>query len=389
MHHPRYLVPAGLALGLGIPLSPDTMVLLGNFLGKTGWAGLGLLTVAMILFTSLALNLTPGRTIGKGAFAFLPLAVKGGTAVFLSTGILVSSGFVFNEVFVYWFPNFGFALLLLAVILGIHSFGTDTALKFQILFAGLTIGCFFILILSGLAQSGTEAPPVPVPDPGSMGLALMLWIGFDLAWSVPGPNRSKTAAVTAIACAGLLFILWGLVSITHVPLEKLSASSLPHMKTAGTLLGQTGRYIMGGAVIFGSLSAVNALFLACRFTSGQLAGQGLLPLWAKKPFLISLVLALAISLMMGLGMAGSDDLELLIRAAFLLWLLTYVQPGRSCVTLFLTAILAAGMAGILFSGDRPGLTMLYMMTLLGPGLVPGLILRVISKPHTKNQRSLP
>jgi len=389
MHHSRYLVPAALALGLGIPLSPDTMVILGNFMGKTGLSGLVLLAVTTALFIGIALNMAPGLTIGTGAQAFLPLAVKGSAAVFLSTGILVSSGFVFNEVFVYWFPNFGFAFLLLAVIFVIQSSGTDTALKFQILFVGLTLGCFFSLILSGLIQSGTESPQAPGSDQGSMALALMLWIGFDLAWSSPGQNRSKTTPVAVITGAGLVFILWGLVSISHVPLEKLDASSLPHMKTADALLGQTGRYIMGTAVIFGTLSAVNALFLACGHTAEQLASQNLLPLWTRKTVFIPLVLSLTIGLMMGLGMAGSDDLELWIRAAFLLWLMTYVRPGRSPVKLFLTAIPATGMAWILFSGDRPGLTMLYMIIILGPGLVPGLILSLTSKPSKKNQRSLP
>jgi len=384
MNNSRYLAPTALALGLGIPLSPDTMVLLGNFMGKTGWPGLGILAAATALFICLALNMTPVPTIRTGAFSFIPLAVKGAAALFLSTGILVSSGFVFNEVFVYWFPNFGFAFLLLILIFIIQSSGTDTALKFQLPFAGITLACLLILTLAGLGQSGTEPFQPPGPDPGSIGLPLMLWIGFDLAGSAPGRNRSKTTAVTVIACAGVLFILWGLVSIAHVPPEKLAGSSLPHMKAAGTLLGQTGRYLMGTAVIFGTLSAVNALFLACSHTAGKLADQGLLPRWTKKTIFIPFVLGVAIGLMMGLGMAGSDNLELWIRAAFLLWLMTYIRPGRSPMTLFLTFILTAGTAWILFSGDSPGLTMIYMVTILGAGLVPGFLLRVISNTHKPN-----
>jgi hypothetical protein len=42
--------------------------------------------------------------------------------VFLATGLLVSSGFAFNEIFVYWFPNFGFAYLFLAILCSLQFF---------------------------------------------------------------------------------------------------------------------------------------------------------------------------------------------------------------------------------------------------------------------------
>ena len=44
-------------LGMGVLISPDTLVLLGNFMGKAGWKGLGLLAGTMILFFIQAANI--------------------------------------------------------------------------------------------------------------------------------------------------------------------------------------------------------------------------------------------------------------------------------------------------------------------------------------------
>ena len=38
------------AMGMGVLLSPDSLVLLGRFMGRTGWAGLALLAGGMLLF---------------------------------------------------------------------------------------------------------------------------------------------------------------------------------------------------------------------------------------------------------------------------------------------------------------------------------------------------
>lgn len=388
MHGSLYTRSAALALGMGIPLSPDTMVLLGHFMGTSGWVGPGLLAAVAALYAGVALNMRADPICPPRPFSFLPLAVKGSTGLFLSTGILVSSGFVFNEVFLYWFPNFGFAFLLLAIVLAIQLSGTDTAIKAQILFTGLTLTCFLILIFSGLGRSeAASSQASSAPGMTAISLPLLLFVGFDLAWAGPDKNKGKATALSVIAGAGLLFILWGLVSITHVPWTKLSASSVPHMKTAGALMGQTGRSIMGAAVILGTLSAVNALFLACRYITGQLANQGQLPLWMQKAFFVPLILALGIGAMMASGMAGSDKLELWIRAAFALWLLTYIRLDQSLIKLALTTILAVGVTTLVLSGDRPLLTILYMVTILGAGLVPGLISILISTLKT-NQRSL-
>ena len=149
-----------IAWAMGIMLSPDTLALLGNFVGKTGWTGLGLILGAMVVFFIHAANYqTLNQKIGENDFlitrfgqlvVYLPWTTRSFAAIFLSTGILVSSGFVFNEVFFHWFPNFGFAFLLLGILLGIHLTDIPIGLKAQVIFVALTVTGLLILILTGI-----------------------------------------------------------------------------------------------------------------------------------------------------------------------------------------------------------------------------------------------
>jgi hypothetical protein len=375
-HHIRL---AATALGLGVLVSPDSFVLLGNFMGHAGKAGLWILPAVLALFILIA----PGRG-GKGDDRPVLLTVKIVAAAFLSTGTLVSSGFVFNEVFVYWFPNFGFAFLLLALVLGIQLAGQTAVFRAQTGFAGLTLAALMALVAAGLAGGGPEGGGgdsgalLSLPGPGVMGLALLLWVGFDLAGSVQDQEHGTVPFIAAVAVAGLVFVFWGLVSILYVPLEKLADSGVPHMKAARYVLGETGRLLMGTAVISGTLAAVNALFLGCRHGVARLADRGDLPQWASKRFVVPVGLALAVGLMMATGLAGSETLELWIRAAFLLWLLGYAGRDRSVKGRLAGAVFIAGAGAVLFTGESPLLTSAYIGCILGTGLIFELISRKFS-----------
>jgi amino acid transporter len=377
---------APLTLGLGILVSPDTLVRLGNFMGHTGWAGLPLLTAAMVIF----LILLPGiRASGTqiGLWTYLPLTIKTCAAIFLTTGILVSSGFVFNEVFLYWFPNFGFAFLLLALVLGVQLWGIKPAVTTQFIIVFLTIFCLAGLIFSGLSkpEGGLFSLPNEMPKISALFLPLMLWVGVDLAGSVPAgndrtaeANRQATPLGLTIVLAGLLFLLWGVVSILHVPAEKLAGSSIPHLKTARYILGDTGRYFMGAVIIFGSLSGVNALFLACKRETSRLIASGSLPGWAGKSFAVPILLSTAVGLAMALGLAGSEKLEIWIQAVFILWLLSYsgLFTGKtinsdSRAIKASKMIIYIGVGFLLLSGDTWQIKTIYFLTILGISLTPG------------------
>lgn len=395
------------ALGLGLLVSPDTLVRLGDFTGRTGWPGWILLAGAMVVFFFLAAAGTGQPTQDKpGIWQYVPLTVKLGAAIFLSTGILVSAGFVFNEIFLYWFPNFGFAFLLLGLVLGIQVMKIQTGLNIQILAVLLTLACILPLVIGGMVVQGPVSPALPEQLPGLPVLffPLMLWIGFDLAGFAPAhadsPNSAagnrSTALGLTIAVSGILFLAWAVVSTLHVPLDKLSGSTIPHLRVARSIMGDTGRYLMGGAVIFGTFSAVNALFLACRISGTTLARNGALPKILGKPVVIPLVLALCIGLMMALGMAGSERLENWIQAVFILWLMTYAAiPARrfkrkkSPTLATLAILIAAGSVFLLFSGESPLLTISYLIIILGVSLAPGLIFTLASKQGAPKKHNQP
>ncbi len=392
-----------IAWAMGIMLSPDTLALLGNIVGKTGWTGLCLILGAMVVFFIHAanyqtLNQTLNQKVGEtdflmtrlGQFAvYLPWTIRSFAAIFLSTGILVSSGFVFNEVFFHWFPNFGFAFLLLGILLGIHFTGIPIGFKAQVIFVALTLAGLLILILTGIFTPGTQALSswLPIPDRSILFLALVLWVGFDLgAFGLDqntvgeGKNKMRGPLVWTIGGTGVLFLLWAMVSIQHVPLEKLASTSLPHLKTARYLLGDTGRWIMGGIIIFGTLGAVNGLFLACRVNAGEMAGHGLLPQWIKKQGVVPIFLALTTGLMMVTGMAGSYKLEIWIRAILLAWLFSYglislgfLTRKISLTNLGASIITLTGVCFLLLSGEERLLQLIYFSLTLGAGLLPGLI----------------
>ena len=111
-------------MGIGLMMVPDLFIWNANITGKSG--------INYLLFLGLALfiYIIQIKTIQRlpadmlltqfGPFVanFITLLARLPLLFFLPVSILVAAGFVFNEVFVHWFPNFGFAgLLLLLVIL--------------------------------------------------------------------------------------------------------------------------------------------------------------------------------------------------------------------------------------------------------------------------------
>ena len=99
-------------------------------------------------------------TWGPLAAALLLLMARPVAAVCLATAVLVTSGFVFNEVFLYWLPNFGFAALVLGGLLIVNVIGPQVAADLQLMLASIAIiGITGISIVGLLAWS--QAPHAP------------------------------------------------------------------------------------------------------------------------------------------------------------------------------------------------------------------------------------
>ncbi len=389
----QIFIPA--ACCLGIAVSPDTLVMLANFAGHTGYYSIGLLLPAMAVFIVFAGLFT---SLGAASFdsasearllqnflgpllVYLPFFIRIFAVLFVSTGVLVSSGFVFNEVFWHRFPNFAFAFLLLAILCILHLTRLSVALHAQIWLVVTAIFGIVLLIVYGL-WSGEPIPQdawKKMPGAGVVFLPFLLWIGMDLGFfPLAGKKTMSRAMVLSVLAAGILFSLWILVSIGYVPLDRLAYTSIPHMITARHIAGDTGRALMGMVVISGSLAAVNALFLACRINAGHMAGQRLLPGWMNRPRVLPILLAGAIAVMMAMGMAGSPLLESWIRATFVLWLLSlavtgiafYLQTRHPGLPAAACLALAAGIF-ILKTGDKTMLIMMLIGFMLAIALTAG------------------
>ena len=337
---------------VGMLFAPDNLILLGNATGSTGVGIIFLLITVMSVYSlhsrCYKKNAAPGQARGSeferisdflspAAAVVFTIAPRVLAAVFLATATLVASGFVFNEVFVHRFPNFGFAFLMLGTLLAINVYSRNLSRNIQIFLSGTAIAGIFVLSLAGIFQGlktsdtifTTNAAALPLLK-GSFSV-LMLFVGFDLLTFCYNQSDDQTSNIQRQLRFGLLFAggafcLWGVASFLHVPAERLTDTTIPHILAAKKIWGQPGRIIMGLVIIAGTGAAVNALFMA---VGGMIADLGrktklhFLPPFFKQPVTTMILLSLLTAIMMVLGVAGTDALDTYVRGSLILWLLNY------------------------------------------------------------------
>jgi len=335
------------ALLLGWILSPDVLVRLGSgvaanrtlFLAAVALAAL-LTALGGALIRHPALRDRNGRCsqtglllqgIGRLPALSLLFASRLTMVLLLPCGLLVAAGSTFNETFLFWFPNFGFAFLLLSLITLLHLAGERFAAAAQPLFAGVALVCLLLLCLAGLGGPGS-GKPVSMDigfafTPGVLAGALLLFLGTDS----PPPGRTRDSRLppfAALLTTLLLFLLWGMLSLQYVPAEQLAASTVPHLLVAREILGEPGRMLMASAVISGAAAAINTFFYLAATTFAGLAERNLLPGHPPGRLLrrrYVLLFALIIAALLAAGIAGHDILETYIQATLLLWLLLFAM----------------------------------------------------------------
>ena len=324
------------------------------------------------------------------------IASRVSLVLLLPTGLLVTAGSTFNEVFVYWFPTFGFSYLLLTVILLGHLAGERAALALQPVFAGIAIGGLTLLVLLGLGSPGetgalsmTTGSALPV----SAASALVLFLGYDVPASSPDGNP-RFPVLAGLSGILLLFCGWSMVSLAHLPAQRLAESTVPHIQVARAIAGESGRILMGITVIAGTCAAVNGLFLIARRSLAGLAAQNLLPGHRQGAFPASihvLVFSAIIAVMLASGLAGANILESYIEAALLLWLFSVAiqclaafrllreRDGVRAVPAAVTGLLLlAGGAVLLLSnhGEAKDAARFLAILLLSISMVSALWLRL-------------
>ncbi|MEE4166551.1 MAG: hypothetical protein V2I35_11180, partial [Desulfocapsaceae bacterium] len=241
-----------------------------------------------------------------------------GTTVFASTGLLVSAGFTFNEVFYYRFPNFDFAFIVLICALALHLFSKMTR--------NSILACAVFCSLSGLtgliAYGLVSSAPIPFQQVNEnssiLGLLplLLVFTGIDQARII----ARREAGYFIVAFLFLVVVLagWMFISAGFVEADRLLHSTIPYMTAAGKIAGNTGRLVMGMVIISGSLLAVYGLLSICSsfFIRTTKYTQG-----GNVHRIVIVLLAAAVGIMMATGVAGSSSLELYIRSSLLLWLI--------------------------------------------------------------------
>lgn len=332
-----------IALSMTIVVSPEVQVVLGNGMGMVGWLfPLSLALVAILHLFTLQVygDIYGGRYRQDNEYAFLSAAFGPWLPLFTSlasrfvfmvcvaTISLVTAGYVFNEVFVYWFANFAFAFLLLGLVLVLHLAGRSWALKVQNILVIVVLAVVAVLVASALPTA------TPLPAGGGIdfqvrGLLLPFFmiVGFECAFLGRDGRPKVGLLVKVFGGLLLLFVLWGGVMSQVVEPSRLARSFNPQMLVAHQVLGQPGRYLMGVAVIAGSAALVNGLFLVLRRQVAEhVPASWLATASGNQKWLAAfgvLALAAAPALMMATGMAGEELIDVYGRAALVFWLLQY------------------------------------------------------------------
>ena len=316
-------------------LSPEALVLQGNFAGMRGMAFVGPMIIVLVVH---ALNARSGHetsdigklvaTLGSFAAAWLLLAARPAVAICLATAVLVSAGYVFNEVFVYWFPNFGFAFLMLAALCLLNLAGPQFASRVQVLFVAAALIGLAALALAGLSDG--DAPAALQQESAifrwrAWGLAAIAFIGYDLVGdSAPNlaPAEQLRITIVGLSAAGFVLGVWNAAALLHVEPSRLAETSIPHVLAARAILDATGRVLIGIVTIAGAAAAVNVLFQTLGRTTAVMANEGLMPAVFARPQLTVVVISAATGISMASGFAGSDLLDDYLRAGLILWLIT-------------------------------------------------------------------
>ena len=414
---------------LGLMVSPDNLSLLGRFAGHFGIYAPLLLLAGILIYFNYVQSYTELYAIFPGPageallfrralgiwLVYYPLVVRVLAAVFLTTGLTVSCGFVFNEIFIYWFPNFGFAYILLGLLSALHLLGPASRARAQIFFVGIAFLGLTLLIGAGLIKGlPTTAAHIPTDFPVMLPwffMPLLVFIGFDMAVSSADyplwpSNETMKSLKTAIVVFGVFMILWTIVTTQYVTGSKLIATSIPHIIAAREISGQLGRIIMGIIVIAGACGAVNALFETVSRLVVTMSELKLLPCKLHTPQVTVLFVAVAAGIMMAAGLAGDELLETYIRATLLLWLGGYgllqmcllqldavesgvkadMRMGFTKVRLLTTAIISFGGAAILVLTDaRTMLILKVIMVIVVSTVTLGAIAQRRAKQSSKDK----
>ena len=139
---------------MGLLVSPETLMAVGNAAGRAGhWLASFIVGAGLIhAITAMAYKRVYARQLNasgevrliRNAFGsvpalLVPLCARVTVAVCVSTALLATAGYVFNEVFIYWFPNLGFSFCVLVTLSLVNLFGVRASALAQFFFVAVAL----------------------------------------------------------------------------------------------------------------------------------------------------------------------------------------------------------------------------------------------------------
>ena len=386
--------------------SPEALVLIGNGGGLgTGIGIVTLLCFSAITFIGISFIKDDRTSTGQNSqhlqkqkvdlVSFIGIAGMIGTALFASTGILVTAGFTFNEVFYYRFPNFAFAFIILAAALSLQFFPTSIRNRILVITVSFCFAGLAVLVAYGLISEPTVATDFATENTSIMNLLplLLVFVGLDRVRALLGEELLRfrlTFFLTVMLLAG-----WMYVSARFVEPQRLIFSTIPYMTAAWKIGGEPGRLIMGMIIILGSLGAVYGLMTVSSSSVTRMFGKKRGDSIGKG---IILLMAIAIGAMMGAGVAGTTILELYIRSSLLLWL-AYTglsifsgslqaikkKSFHAAIGMISSTIILLGSLAIFFNQENVIAAALFTVSMIAGALLLITFLNVIAGYVGKNE----
>ncbi|GED12329.1 APC family permease [Aneurinibacillus migulanus] len=361
---------AAYSASVGLVVSGTAMVVLGNGYGVGGPAFSIVAFISLLIILCVALSyselaaMIPGAgMIGEytiSALGKLPalFAVLAGYIVLVGTdggANMIVGGQTFETLTgVPWYIT---VFVLLGFLVAINLMGVAVFGKVQ---SVLAIGMMTLLALLGiwgltgfgLENQLAELPPFsPLTwkeQAATLGVAIWLFIGMEfvtpLAEEIKNPGRNIPLAML-FGCFTIWFVdlLFGLGVTKYIELDKLAASTIPHVEGAQAMLGNPGLIIMGTVSILAAVTTCDTYLVAVPRMLYGLSREGMLPKffsylhpttrtpWYGIFFVVALILVVIVYAF--INNANIELITTMISVACATWLMSYIIAQVNVIVL--------------------------------------------------------
>ncbi len=350
---------AAFSVAVGLVVASSTLVTLGQGMGMAGGGFIFAMIAAWFLqlfsaqsFAELTTSLPKSGSLNVYArMAFGPvvgiISILAGYVYmsFLTVPAeLAVAGAVFNGVFAPEFSPVLFAMILLAIFAVANLLGVDVFAKLQIFLTVTMIISMSLLGLIGLTNLGLPAPAIPEMPFNPLGfsvlgltaLAIWLYIGIEfvcpLVEEIDNPGRNiPMAMIIGLVVIVIVNVLYGFASIKYVAAEALAFSDIPHILVAQAILGRAGEIWIGIVSILATASSVNTFMAVIPRMLYSMAKEGEAPKCLaqihprfRTPWVGIILVGAVYALLLSMGIAGIEQIIILIMSAATCWLLAYI-----------------------------------------------------------------